>query len=52
MWFIPNYYFLLLNKERTEMTISVNTQEATVLVQDCMNVGLVPLLKGSPGTKL
>lgn len=32
------------------MTISVNTQEASVLVQDCMNVGLVPLLKGSPGT--
>jgi hypothetical protein len=32
------------------MTITVNTQEATVLIQDCMNAGLVPLLKGSPGT--
>lgn len=32
------------------MTISVNTQEAKVLIEDCMNVGLVPLLKGSPGT--
>ena len=32
------------------MAISVNTQEAKVLVEDCMNVGLVPLLKGSPGT--
>lgn len=30
--------------------ISVNTQQAQVLVEDCMNVGLVPLLKGSPGT--
>lgn len=30
--------------------ITVNPQEAKVLIQDCMNVGLVPLLKGSPGT--
>lgn len=30
--------------------LSVNPQEAKVLVQDCMNVHLVPLLKGSPGT--
>lgn len=31
-------------------TTSVNPQQAKVLVQDCMNAGLVPLLKGSPGT--
>jgi len=32
------------------MPIMLNTQEAKVAVEDCMNVGLVPLLKGSPGT--
>jgi hypothetical protein len=32
--------------------IMLNTQEAKVLVEDCMNANLVPLLKGSPGTKL
>lgn len=32
------------------MTISVNTHDAKILVEDCMEVGLVPLLKGSPGT--
>ena len=30
--------------------IMLNTQEAKVLVEDCMNANLVPLLKGSPGT--
>tara|TARA_R110002012_G_scaffold318308_1_gene536383 strand:+ start:24388 stop:25404 length:1017 start_codon:yes stop_codon:yes gene_type:complete len=30
--------------------ITVNPQQAQVLIQDCMNVNLVPLLKGSPGT--
>lgn len=30
--------------------LTVNPAEAKVLVQDTMNAGLVPLLKGSPGT--
>lgn len=35
---------------QTIKPISVTPAQAQVLVQDCMNVGLVPLLKGSPGT--
>jgi MoxR-like ATPase len=30
--------------------LSVNPAQAQVLVQDLMDAGLVPLLKGSPGT--
>ena len=31
-------------------TQSVNPKQAKALIQDCMKAGLVPLLKGSPGT--